>query len=137
MLRYAPSNEILITDYTRLQTYLYFSNRPNQLIRQYFIRQLVQVSLFANILPLQYFPTYGTPLCSEILTYECCKKTFEGWNLRRFVQIQYICLCTSMHTYIYTCWSYSKYCACNIHVPCNYYCTCMSHVTCTLYDYKH
>ena len=59
VLRYAPSNEILITDYTRLQTYLYFSNRPNQLIRQYFTRQLVQVSLFANILPLQYFPTYG------------------------------------------------------------------------------
>ena len=22
------------------------------------------------------------------------QKTFEGWNLRRFVRIQYICLCT-------------------------------------------
>ena len=44
---------------TRLQTYLYLVNRPNQLIRQYFTRQLVQVSLFANILLLQIFPTYG------------------------------------------------------------------------------
>ena len=34
-------------------------NRPSQLIRQYFTRQLVQVSLFAKILPLQNFPTYG------------------------------------------------------------------------------
>ena len=31
----------------------------SQLIRQYFTRQLVQVSLFANILPLQNFPMYG------------------------------------------------------------------------------
>ena len=30
------------------------------LIRQYSTRQLVQVSLFANILPLQNFLTYGT-----------------------------------------------------------------------------
>ena len=48
---------------TRLQNYLYILhgllNRPSQLIRQYFIHQLVQVSLFANILPLQNFPTYG------------------------------------------------------------------------------
>ena len=34
---------------------------------------------------------------SEILTFECCKKTFKGWNLRRFVRIQYICLCTNVH----------------------------------------
>ena len=34
------------------------------------------------------------PKYSEILTLECCK-TFEGWNLRRFVRIQYICLCTN------------------------------------------
>ena len=47
----------------RLQNYLYILhgllNRPSQLIRQYFIRQLVQVSLFVNLLPLQNFPTYG------------------------------------------------------------------------------
>ena len=43
-----------------MQTYLYLVNRPNQLIRQYFTRQLVQVSLFANILLLQIFPTYGS-----------------------------------------------------------------------------
>ena len=45
---------------TRLQKYLYILNgllnRASQLIHQYFIRQ---VSLFANILPLQIFPTYG------------------------------------------------------------------------------
>ena len=37
-----------------------FINHTSQLIRQYFTRQLAQVSLFANILPLQNFPTYGT-----------------------------------------------------------------------------
>ena len=40
---------------TCLQKYLYILhgllNRPSQLIRQYFIQQLVQVSLFTNILP--------------------------------------------------------------------------------------
>ena len=34
-------------------------NRPTQLICQYFPSQLIQVSLFANILPLQNFPMYG------------------------------------------------------------------------------
>ena len=34
-------------------------NSVSRLIRQYFTRQLAQVSLFANILPLQNFPTYG------------------------------------------------------------------------------
>ena len=60
---------------TRLQTYLYFSNRPNQLIRQYFTRQLVQVCLFANILPLQNFPTYGiwsAKIDAELL---CCPES--------------------------------------------------------------
>ena len=36
-----------------------YNSRTNQLIRSYFTRQLVQISLFANILPLQNFPTYG------------------------------------------------------------------------------
>ena len=62
-LRYAPSNEIFITDYVPPNVFIFSQwlvNRPNQLIRQYFTRQLVQVSLFANILPLQNFPTYGS-----------------------------------------------------------------------------
>ena len=41
------------------KVFIVLLNRPSQLIRQHFPRQLVQVSLFANILPLQNFPTYG------------------------------------------------------------------------------
>ena len=41
------------------KVFIILLNRISQLIRQYFTRQLVQVSLFANILPLQNFPTYG------------------------------------------------------------------------------
>ena len=43
-------------------------NRISQLIHQYFTRQLVQVSLFANILPLQNFPTYGITIYITICT---------------------------------------------------------------------
>ena len=41
------------------KAFIILLNCTNQLIRQYFARQLVQISLFANILPLQNFPTYG------------------------------------------------------------------------------
>ena len=41
------------------KVFIILLNRPSRLIRQYFPRQLVQVSLFANILPRQNFPTYG------------------------------------------------------------------------------
>ena len=41
------------------KVFIILLNRPSQLIRQYFPRQLVQVSLFANILPLQNFSMYG------------------------------------------------------------------------------
>ena len=61
-----PSNEI--TDYVPPNVFIFSQwlvNRPNQLIRQYFTRQLVQVSLFTNILPLQNFPTYGIKLYLE------------------------------------------------------------------------
>ena len=44
---------------TCLQKYLYaltdLLNRPSQLICQYFIRQFIQVSVFANILPTPKF----------------------------------------------------------------------------------
>ena len=67
---YTPSNEILITDYAPPNVFIFSQslvNRPNQLIRQYFTRQLVQVSIFANILPLQNFPTYGRLLNPVLL----------------------------------------------------------------------
>ena len=41
------------------KVFIILLNCISQLIRQYFTRQLVQVSLFANILPLQNFPTYS------------------------------------------------------------------------------
>ena len=41
------------------KVFIILLNRTSQLIRQYFTRQLVQVILFANILPLQNFPTNG------------------------------------------------------------------------------
>ena len=40
------------------KVFIILLNRPGQVIRQYFPYQLVQVSLFANILPLQNFPMY-------------------------------------------------------------------------------
>ena len=42
------------------KVFIILLNRVSQLICQYFTRQLAQVSLFANILPLKNFPTYGT-----------------------------------------------------------------------------
>ena len=41
------------------KAFIILLNRTNQLIHQYFTRQLVRISLFTNILPLQNFPTYG------------------------------------------------------------------------------
>ena len=69
MLHYASSNEILIIDYAPPKVFIIlkdFLNWPNQLIRQYFTCQLVQVSLFANILPLQNFPRTVVVLSTNI-----------------------------------------------------------------------
>ena len=62
---YAPSNGILITDYMYTKVFIILNsllNRLSQLIHQCFTCQLVQFSVFANILPLQNFSTYSTPL---------------------------------------------------------------------------
>ena len=47
------------------KVFIILLNRINQLIRQYFTCQLVQVSLFDNILPLQNFSTYGSYVICE------------------------------------------------------------------------
>ena len=54
------------------KVFIILLNRPSQLIRQYFTRQLVQVSLFAKILPLQNFPTYGSTISLIMLTCNFC-----------------------------------------------------------------
>ena len=86
---------------TRLQTYLYFSNWPNQLVRQYFTRQLVQVSLFANILPLQNFPTYGMCL---LVVYMYVHVLFVHIHIQVCMSacVLCICVCLCQNTYVCT-----------------------------------
>ena len=111
MLRDAPSNEILITDYV-LPKYLYILNGllnwPSQLIHQYFIRQLVYLPIFYAYKIFPRTVTFVRTMClissnenMYVTWHEICMHVLK-WCCMHEYQVRPVMqyLHTYLHTYI-------------------------------------